>query len=85
MNQEEKLKFLDFSRTTVSKEMAPQPTTAADNQRLLSTEKDANITPDIIPDGDTKNDKVQLFSFHMSLNHKASRVDFHHSNLICTE
>ena len=74
MNQDEKLKFFNFTRTTVSKEMAPQPTTAVDNQ---------HPTPDIIPDGDSKNE-VQLFSFHMSPNHKASTVDFSHSNFMCT-
>lgn len=70
-NQEEKLlRFLNFSGTTVSKEMVPSqpqptadsphnpPTTAADSQDQPTTVKDTKKTPFIIPGGDSVDEEV---------------------------
>ncbi|KAG8010204.1 Magnesium transporter MRS2-like protein [Nibea albiflora] len=66
-NEEERLmRFLNFSRTTVSKEMVPSrpqptvnsphepPTTAAESQATPTTTKDTEKTTFIFPEGDKK-------------------------------
>lgn len=70
-------RFLNFSRTTASKEMVPsqpQPTadsphnppiTAADSKDPSTTVKDTQTTPFIFPDGDSMDEEVEYcFSFY---------------------
>lgn len=77
MDQEEKLiRFLNFSRTTLSNEMVPSqpqptadsphnpPTTAADSQHPPTTVKDTKTTPGIFPDENSENEEVEFFFLH---------------------
>ncbi|XP_029307983.1 LOW QUALITY PROTEIN: syndecan-2-like [Cottoperca gobio] len=60
-NEEMIRRFLNFSQTTVSKEMVPsqpQPPTAADSQDTSTKEMDTETTPFILPNGDNSDEKV---------------------------